>query len=261
MKSSWFSSVCAVILVAAFTRSPSRIVHAQASTVESASGVLGQLSAAFSSGQVIQSVQLTGTANWYAGSLTDSGTVNLTASTVGSSQMQLALATSGQKTESQTGIGSAAECQWSGEDGVAHPVAQENCWKPALWFLPAFSFQASLMPSNLEVNDLGFGTIGSSANSYRHLQSQLVFSGAAGASVTAITQRSTIDLGLDPTSFLPSVLTYSVFPDNGARIPVTIEIRYSNYQAVNGAQIPFHIQRYVNGALQLDILISSAQIN
>jgi hypothetical protein len=223
--------------------------------------LLTQLTAAFSGSQVVQSVQLTGTATWYAGSQTDSGAVNLTASSTGSSQMQLDLDTIGQKVESQTGAGLVAECQWSGKDGVAHAVSQENCWKPTLWFLPAFSFQPSLIPGNLGTTDLGLGTVGSSADVYRHLQSQLVFSGPSGAPVTAISQQSTTDLGLDPTSFLPSVLAYSVFPDTGARIPIAIEVHYSNYQAVSGVQIPFHIQRYVNGSLQLDILVSSAQIN
>ncbi len=57
------------------------------------------------------------------------------------------------------------------------------------------------------------------------------------------------------------VLAYSVQPDKGPATKIAIEIRYSDYRAVNGATIPFHIQRYVNGSLQLDIQISSAQIS
>jgi hypothetical protein len=40
-----------------------------------------------------------------------------------------------------------------------------------------------------------------------------------------------------------------------------IEVRYSNYQNAMGAKVPFHIQRYVNGSLQLDLVIQSAQVN
>jgi hypothetical protein len=253
-----FSGLSLPFLGIALLSVPSSLAYAQGSAPPSASsgGAFGQLSTAFSGGKVVQSVQLTGNATLHAGSLEDSGTVSLTASTDGSSQMQVDLATTGQRSETQTGAGSGATCEWAGKDGVAQPVDERNCWKPTLWFLPAFSLQPSLLPSYLGIIDLGLDTVGSSPNVYRHLQSQLGFSG-----LQALMQQSTCDLGLDPTSFLPSVLAYSVFPDNGVQIPIAIEIHYSNYQAVDGAQIPFHIQRYVNGSLQLDILLSSAQIN
>lgn len=226
-----------------------------------ADNVLQQLTTAFSNGQIVRQVQLTGTATWHAGSLEDSGTVSLTASTDGSSQMQLVLGTTGAKSETQTGAGSDASCQWAGADGVAHQIASDNCWRPAVWFLPTLSLQRSLLPDYLESADLGMGTVGSGTASYRHLQSQLVFTGLPAKMTTDITHQSTTNLGLDPVSLLPAVLTYSVHPDSGAQVPITIEVRYSDYRATNGAQIPFHIQRYVNGSLQLDILVSSAQVN
>ena len=74
-------------------------------------------------------------------------------------------------------------------------------------------------------------------------------------------QRSTADLGLDPKTRLPAVLSYTTRPDNGAAIPIAVEIHYTNYQAINGVQIPFTIERYVNGSLQLEIAVTSAQIN
>jgi hypothetical protein len=60
---------------------------------------------------------------------------------------------------------------------------------------------------------------------------------------------------------LPAVLSYSTRPDNGAPIPISVEIHYSNYQTINGVKIPFNIQRYINGSLQLEIAVSSAQVN
>jgi hypothetical protein len=68
-------------------------------------------------------------------------------------------------------------------------------------------------------------------------------------------------LGLDPTTYLPAVLSYSIRPDNGQAIPIAVEIHYANYKAVNGVQIPFTIERYINGTLQLEIAVSSAQVN
>lgn len=219
------------------------------------SSPLRQLSAAFSGGKAIQGAQLTGDATWYAGSLTDSGNVTLTASSDGTWQMQLDLSASGQRTESQTGAGS---CQWAGADGVVHPIESGACQQPLVWFLPAFTLQQANAPA---VNDLGVGTVGTSAASLRHLQSPWATSGGAtsGTSDAARTERT--EIGLDPASLLPAVLAYSVHPDNGAQVPVAIEIHYSDYRPVDGVEIPFLIQRYVNGALQLEIHVSSATIN
>jgi hypothetical protein len=121
--------------------------------------------------------------------------------------------------------------------------------------------QPSLLPSYLGAVDLGSGTVGFGTTTYRHLQGELVFPNLTTTLAGDIMQRSTADLGLDPASLLPAVLSYSTRPDNGAPIPIAIEIHYSNYQAVNGVQIPFTIQRYVNGSLQLEISVSSAQVN
>jgi hypothetical protein len=130
-----------------------------------------------------------------------------------------------------------------------------------LWFLPPLSLQPSLLSSSLGAVDLGTGTVGFGTASYRHLQSQLVLPDMSSALASTMMERSTADLGLDPTSLLPAVLAYSIWPDNGAAIPILIEIHYANYQLINGVQIPFTIQRYINGSLELQIAVTSAQAN
>jgi hypothetical protein len=134
------------------------------------------------------------------------------------------------------------------------------CWRPVIWFLPPLSLQPSLLPSYLGAVDLGPSTIGFGTAMYRHLQGKLVLPSLTTKLAGDIMERSAVDLGLDPASLLPAVLTYSVRPDNGAPIPTAIEIHYSNYQTVNGVKVPFTIQRYVNGSLQLDIAVTSAQV-
>ncbi|MGA3227982.1 MAG: hypothetical protein ABSC65_29730 [Acidobacteriaceae bacterium] len=231
------------------------------STGTSAASLLNQLSTAFSGGNPVHQVQLTGNASWHAGSINDTGSATLSAATTGSSQLQLSLSSSGTRIEAESGLGTNLTCSWSGEDAVAHTIDSGNCWRPVVWFLPPLSLQPSLLPSYLGAVDLGSGTVGFGTATYRHLQGELVFPSLTGTLASDIMQRSTADLGLDPATFLPAVLSYSIRPDNGAPIPIAIEIHYSNYQAVNGVQIPFTIQRYVNGSLQLEISVSSAQVN
>lgn len=239
---------------------PSTTARAQSDKVP-ANAILLQLSSAFSGGKPVQSVEMTGSASWHAGSLEDSGTVTLKASADGSSQMQLQFATTGPKNEALSGAGSNVACQWSGADAVPHEIDFGNCLQSAVWFLPALSLQPALAPSAMNAVDLGTGRVGSSSNSYRHLQTQLLPSNLPINMAKSLAGRSTTDLGIDPTSLLPAVLTYSVHPDNGADVQIAIEIQYSDYRLVNGVRIPFHIERLINGTLQLDIRVSSVQIN
>lgn len=235
------------------------VVQAQGTNTPS---LLNEISAAFSGNHLVGRVQLDGTADLYAGSLHDSGPITLSATSNGSSQMQLQLSSSGTRSESQQGSGLDTTCQWSGADGVEHEILADNCIKPALWFLPAFSLQPSLLNSNFQAADLGTGTVGSGTNIFRHLQTQVAFPNLSDlVAATDIEQQSTTDIGVDPESLLPSVLAYSLRADNGPPASIAIEVHFSDYRVMDGAQIPFHIQRYVNGSLQLDILINSVQIN
>lgn len=220
-----------------------------------------QLAAVFSEGRVVQRVQLSGSATWYAGTLQASGTVNLTAAADGTSQMQLALEKIGARTESHAGIGMSATCQWTGDDGLSHQILSGDCWRPVVWFLPTLLLQPSVFSSDEKMTDLGLTTVGAGSVMYRHLQSQLTFSNVQGKSSAELAALGSADYGLDPETLLPVVLSYSTLPDNGAAIPVAIEVHYSDYRTIDGSRIPFHIQRYVNSALQLDILVNSAQLN
>jgi hypothetical protein len=116
------------------------------------------------------------------------------------------------------------------------------------------------MSSNVGFIDSGSGVVGS-GTAYRRLRGQFSPTGMSAKLAGDIEKRSKTDIGLDPITFLPAVLAYSVHPDNGAPIQVAIEVHYSDYRTVDGTQIPFHIERYVNGYLQLDIHVTSAEVN
>jgi hypothetical protein len=220
--------------------------------------ILTQATQAFSGSNPVNQVQLTGTVTWYAGSETDSGSATLTANASGQASMTLSLDSKGTWTESQTAFGSGMICQWSGSDGVAHQVDYFNCLKPVVWFLPSVSLQPSLASPDMTATDLGVGSL--DGGNYRHLQIAVELPDVSGQIATYAAKQSATDVGLDPGTLLPGVLSYVVHPDDGSSTTVQIEVRYSDYQRIGGAMIPFHIQRYVDGSLQLDIQISSAQI-
>jgi hypothetical protein len=253
-------ALCSYLLTTSTLFGASSTTTATGSTGANATSLLGQLSTAFSGGNVVHQVQLTGNASWHAGSLNDTGSATLSAATTGASQLQLSLS-SGTRTETASGEGTSLICTWAGEDGVTHSIDPGNCWRPFVWFLPPLSLQPSLLPSYLGAVDLGSGKVGFGSTTYRHFQGELVFPNLTGTLTSDIMQRSTADIGLNSTSLLPAVLSYNIRPDNGAPIPIAVEIHYSNYQPINGVQIPFTIQRYINGTLQLEISVTSAQVN
>jgi hypothetical protein len=250
---------CNYLLAPALFAAPPNVTQSATST--NATGLLTQLSTAFSGGNVVHQVQLTGSATWQAGSLNDAGSATLNAASTGLSQVQLSLAALGTHIEAQSGQGTDIACTWTGNDGVSHNIDPGNCWKPLVWFLPAISLQPSSLPTTLGALDLGSSKVGFSAATYRHLQTELVLPNLTSTLTTEMMQRSTVDVGLDPVSLLPAVLSYSIRPDNGAPIDIAVEIHYSNYKSISGVQIPFTIERYVNGTLQLEVTVSSAQAN
>ena len=97
--------------------------------------------------------------------------------------------------------------------------------------------------------------------SVQHIQSyRYVYSTTTGA--TAFTQQmSTTDYYLDASSFLPSAIVFNAHPDSDASTNIPVEIDFSNYQSVNGVKVSFHIKRFWQGALLLDLTVASAVFN
>jgi len=72
---------------------------------------------------------------------------------------------------------------------------------------------------------------------------------------------SQMDLFLDPSTHLPVALAFNIHPDNNLLLDIPVEIRLSDYRAVNGVKVPFHIERYINGTLQLEITVANVVLN
>jgi len=81
------------------------------------------------------------------------------------------------------------------------------------------------------------------------------FSVAQG-SATAIIGPS----GSGKTTLLRALNALDV-PDAGVIRVGEVEIDFSNYQAVNGIQVPFHVQKLISNGLVLDLVMSSAVLN
>lgn len=72
---------------------------------------------------------------------------------------------------------------------------------------------------------------------------------------------SSVRYQLNPTTYLPSKITFNTHPDADMNRDIGVEVDYSDYRLVDGVQVPYRIRKYLNGSLILDISVSSVIVN
>jgi len=202
----------------------------------------------------VNDVVLQASANYVAGSDEESGTATLTGSGNQESLLQLNLS-GGSRQEIRNGPAGA----WSGPDSTPHSMAIHNCWTDASWFFPALTLEAVANNPQTSVSYLGTDT--SKGRPLLHLQVTRVPAGQTADVATLILRLSTMDIYLDPQSFLPLVLDFNVHPDGDANTNIPLEIQFGNFQSFSGGLVPFRIQKYLQGSLLLDLVVTNVSIN
>ena len=94
-----------------------------------------------------------------------------------------------------------------------------------------------------------------------HVQVARLLPGQSAGATALIQSLSTMDIYFDPQSFLPLVLDFNTHPDTDANQNLPVEIQFGNYQNLNGALVPFHIQKFLQRTLLLDLTMSSVLVN
>jgi hypothetical protein len=220
---------------------------------------LAAKSIALLSGTVqIADITLTGTATRIAGSDTGSGTATLKALGTSSSRMDLSLS-DGTFSEIRTSPNGTPQGQWLAPNSSYDNMATHNCLTDAAWFFPALTVLSQTSNQSLSIAYVGQQT--KNGISVQHLQ----FAFSSGTQIPGIGDPlltlSSTDVYLNSSSLVPVAFVFNTHPDNNALLNIPVEVDFSNYQAVNGVQVPFHIQRFVNGSLFLDITVQSASVN
>jgi hypothetical protein len=206
----------------------------------------------------IAAVTLTGTATRSAGSDTGTGTVTLKALGTSSSRMDLSLS-DGTFSEIRTSPSGGPQGQWLAATGSYNSMAIHNCFTDAAWFFPALTVLSETSNSNLSIIYVGQET--KNGISVQHLH----FASNSAAQTTGVADPlvalSGTDVYLASSSLLPVAFAFNSHPDNNALLNIPVEVDFSNYEVVNGVQIPFRIQKFLNGSLFLDMTIQSANVN
>ncbi|OLB34272.1 MAG: hypothetical protein AUH11_18510 [Acidobacteria bacterium 13_2_20CM_57_17] len=235
---------------------PSAAQQTASSSIQ-ASQLLQQSLAALQGNTSLTDVTLSGTARRIAGSDDEFGTGIFKALAVGAARMDLTLS-SGQRSEVENLSAASPTGSWSGPDRVAHPIAFHNLLTEPSWFFPAFAIARRLSNSGYVATYVGHET-----HEGHVVEHVAVFQPYSKPAKTAeiLQHLSQIDLYLDSTSFLPLSIAFNIHPDDNELVDFPVEINFSDYRTVNGAQVPHHVQKFLNNSLILDFQADSVALN
>jgi hypothetical protein len=217
---------------------------------------------AMTGGTQVQDATLQGTASWVSGSVQETGPATLEAK--GSQQSRILLSlTGGQRHEIRNSpisyTAAASSGAWAGSDGNWYASALHNCWTDASWFFPAFTLQSALNDPSISMIYVGpesfAGIPALHLVFYRTLTAQSV------PTVSLVQRLSTMHVFFDAKSGLPIGFRFNTHPDDEAGLDIPVEIHFSNYKQANGGQVPFHIQKFLQGSLLLDLYVTAVQID
>jgi hypothetical protein len=214
--------------------------------------LVAQSFSALTGGTVVTDATLTGTAVWTVASNSENASATLLAKGTGESRFDMALS-EGLRSEIRNDASSSALGEAIASDGSILQWASQNCMVNAAWFLPHLSVLAET-GNSAEI----FSYIGQESRNgeaVQHIQTYLY-----SATNASVQQWSAMDIYLDAASLLPTSFVFNVYSTDGSQT-IQVEVDFSNYQPVNGALVPFRIQRYVAGNLGFDFSVASVQFN
>jgi hypothetical protein len=236
--------------------------------------------AALTGGVPVSDVTLAGTARRIAGSDDETGTATVTAMPGGYSKLSLSFP-SGPRVEIRNPAGSPLPDSapagmlpanpplqpvgaWSGSDGVLHGVATHNVVTDATWFFPAFTL-ANILSGNHLLSAIDQETL--DGQSVLHISALQQFTQVAGKDASAngvvnlLQHLSQLDIYIDPVTSLPVAFAFNTHPDGDALIDIPVRVQFSGYQVLSGAQVPLHVQKFINNGLALDLTFSNPSLN
>jgi hypothetical protein len=209
--------------------------------------------AALTGTATVNAVTLGGTATRIAGSDNESGTVTMKATAIGQGRVDLSLS-SGQRSEVADLSQAAPTGSWSGPDSTWHPVAPHNLLGDPSWFFPTFLIHRVLSTPYYAISPMDAEMMDGVAAEHLKIYQQ----SGPPSQRAALSQ---IDIYLNASTLLPVAILFNAHPDDDALVNIPTQIKFSNYQVVQGASVPYHIQKYIQNGLALDVMVTGVQVN
>ena len=203
----------------------------------------------------IQDLKLSGTGLWMSGPDSLSGNVTLEVKGKAESRVEIDAVP---RLEVVDASNVPPKGQWTGTDGTPHPMALHNCFLPTAWFAPHVALQLAIDASGALSYVGQEQHNGVNADHVRVLR-PIPMKSPGPTALNA--DFANFDLYLDATSHLPLFLAFNLREDKDSARNVLVEVRFGNYQQVQGVNVPMRFQRLVSGNLNLDVTVTSAVIN
>ena len=219
--------------------------------------ILKQALTALNPGTPTTDVTLSGSVHYIAGSDDENGTATLQA-LGGASRVALNLP-SGPRTYVAIATGNPPSGTWSGPDGVVHTIPFHNLLTDPVWFFPLLPITRGLSNSGYVITYVAQETLDGQA--VQHVTVSQPGNLQTSDNEPSLSRLSQFDYFLDSTTFLPVAIKFNVHPDTNELLDILVEARFSDYRAINGTQVPFHVQRLLNNVLALDFQFETATLN
>jgi len=236
---------------------PGRASSQQPTPAQQGIALLQNSLAAQTGSIVISDITLTGTVRSIAGSDDEAGTATLKALASNAVRLEFDLP-SGQHTEVRDLSGSSPSGTWAGPDRRSHSIAYHNLLSEPIWFAPVLAVAQALSGTGYVVTYVGHETIGSEDVEHVTVCQQPSAPSNDAPFVEHLTQ---VDIYVDSSTLLPAALKFNIHPDRDAGLDIPVEVRYSDYRTVSTAHVPFHVQRYLNNGLVLDLQFQTVTLN
>ena len=168
----------------------------------------------------------------------------------GSSSLLLRLP-SGDRTESRKGFGDTRLCQQSEGVTTPHAFTGADCRLPITWFAPMLLGNTpAALASLLLVTDHGIDVHNGhqSRQITYNIQSQQTGKDLITGLVAAGSQ---VSVFYSADTLLPLEVQYCKHSPTNISLCIPVRVEYSDYRAIRGIPLPFHISEYVNNSLQL----------
>lgn len=193
----------------------------------------------------------TGSVQVVAGSTTSQGTVSILTKGTSETSVQMTMPT-GVDTLIYAN-GQANEVVGTRVNGLSLELAVTS---------QAPDFPLPLLTAILNDTDMSSQYIGLDSSSGTALQHIKVWdSYASRADMQSLSDLTTRDIWLDPTSGLPQRISYNRCPAQGSAICVAVDVFFSSYQNFQGVLYPTTIQKSFNGTPWATITIQNVSFN
>jgi hypothetical protein len=208
-----------------------------------------------------ESLSISASANWTAGSQRESGSIVETVLADGSTSESWIFPTVSH-TQVQGPIdllGFSRVCSYTDATSKTHDVLGRNCFQGVPWFDPSFVLNPAYTAATV-VTDVS--TAADSAQGLVRLSYAFpVVPAATSTSVLqSVSNHTAVTIAYDIQTALPQRLEFQQATDQNDEASIDVAVTFGDYGNEGGFMVPHHISRYMQRTLVLDIVVTNVSV-